>query len=174
MRKRIVVSGLCLFLALSVPAMALQQQPLPLGDLQVSADSLGTVILGENVKLMMRDGTYVEGKVLRASREEVFLKVRKSEPTGALRGPEAGLKTADIATVNMQKKGSVAAAIALGVVGGVLGLLLAELPLRNVESEFVAAPVEVAGATGGAVAGAVLGRHLARKTITISVVSPAR
>lgn len=42
--------------------MAEQQARLPIGDMEISADSLGPLVLGRSIKLMLRDGTYVSGK----------------------------------------------------------------------------------------------------------------
>jgi hypothetical protein len=172
--KRNIAIVLCVYLAVAVPAVAQERQPLPLGDLQVSADTLGSVVLGENIKLMMRDGTYVEGKVIRAGREEIVMQVKKSEPKGRVHGPEAGLATSDIATVHMRKNGSVAAPVALGVLGGIAGLFAGAFASYHSHSNSVVAVSMMGFAAGGAAGGAYAGHEAAKKTVTISVVPAAR
>lgn len=173
MKKSLAVS-LCVGLIMALPAMALEQRSLPSGDLQISADTLGSVILGEKVKLMMRDGTYLEGKVLRASREEIVMQVNKSEPKGRVQGAEAVLKTSEIGTVSMKKNGSVAAPVALGVVGGILGFLGGSFAGYASNSDSAMVVGAIGGAAGGASLGAYAGREAARKTVTISVVPAGR
>jgi hypothetical protein len=172
-KKRIaIVLSVCLIMA--VPAMALEQRSLPLGDLQVSADTLGSVVLGQNIKLMMRDGTYMEGKVIRTSREEIIMQVKKCEPKGRVQGAEVGLQTSDIATVCMKKNGSVVAPVALGVLGGILGLYAGAYAAYRSCDEGVLLLGMLGGATAGASAGAYAGHEAAKKTITVSVVPAGR
>ncbi len=169
MKKYIAVS-LCFCLVAAVPLMASEQKPLPVGDLQVSADTLGAVVLDQNIKLMMRNGTYVEGKVLRTSREEIVMNVKKSEPKMQFRGSEASLKTADIASVYMKKNGPVAAPVALGVIGGILGFVGGAMVGYASDSVGVSLLAGIGGAAGGASLGAYGGRQAAKKTVSINVV----
>lgn len=173
MKKHLAVI-LCVCLGIPLPALAQEGRSLPLGDLQVSADTLGSTVLGENVKLMMRDGTYVEGKVIRAGREEIVMQVKKSEPRGRVKGAEAALKTSDIATLVMKKNGSVAAPVALGIVGGILGLIGGSYAGYRTDSAPIMLVGMLGGAAGGAALGAYGGHEAVKKTITISVVPAAR
>ncbi len=172
--KKSVVFGLFLSLILAVPTMAGQQKPLPVGDLEVSADSLGPVVLGRSIELMMRDGTYMSGKVTRSSREEIAVDVKKSEPKGRVRGAKAVIPTADISMVYMKKSGTVAAPIALGIAGGVLGFMGGFYVGYLMNSEPMAAIFSLGSAAGGATGGAMLGRQAVRKTVTIAVTAPTK
>jgi len=148
---------------------------LPTGsDLEVSASALGPVVLDEKIKLMTRDGTYVEGRVLQATEEDLLMAVSKSEPKGRLRGREATIRTVDIAVVHMKKNGPIAAPVALGVVGGFLGAIgTSYVAWRTCSTGGAAAAFVIAGIAGGATAGAYAGHEAVRKTVTIRVV-PAR
>jgi len=172
--KKSVVFGLFLSLFLAVPTMAGQQKPLPVGDLEVSADSLGSLVLGKSIELMMRDGTYVSGKVTRSSREEIAVDVKKSEPKGRMRGANAAIPTADISIVYMKKSGTVAAPIALGIAGGVLGFIGGAFAGYEMNSGPMVAILGLGAAAGGATGGAMLGRQAVRKTVTIAVTAPTK
>lgn len=151
------------------------RRPLPTGsDLELSASALGAVVLDAKIKLMTREGTYVEGKVLQATEEKLLMEVSKSEPKGRLRGREAEIRTADIAVVYMKKNGSIVAPVALGVVGGFLGALgTSYAAWRTCSTGAGAAAFVIAGMAGGATAGAYAGHEAVKKTVTINVV-PAR
>jgi len=165
---------MCVCLAMAGTAMAQEQRPLPLGDLQVSADTLGSIVLGQNVKLMMRDGTLMEGVVIRTSREEIAMQVKKTIPKVQVRGGQANLRTSDIATVFMMKNGSVVAPAALGVFGGILGLYAGVYAGYRSCSGPILFVGMLGGAAGGAAAGAYAGHEIAKKTVTISVVPADR
>jgi hypothetical protein len=172
MFKRIVLAfGLYLSIIASLSA---QQKNHPFAaDLQVDSESLGSIVLDKKVKLMMRDGSYLEGRVLQASREEIVLHVGKAEQRGdsvlMRKGKEASLKTSDIGVVYLRKDGAVAAPVALGVLGGFLGALGTSYALRNSENNGTAFTLFVAGTAGGATAGALLGREAVKKAVTIYV-----
>jgi hypothetical protein len=170
--KKSLVFGLFLSLTLAVPTMAGQQKPLPVGDLEVSADSLGAIVLGQSIEFMMRDGTYISGKVIRSNREEIAVDVKKSEPKGRVRGAIAVIPTADISIVYMKKSGTVAAPIALGIAGGVLGFIGGFYVGYRMDSEAMAGILSLGSAAGGATGGAMLGRQAVRKTVTIAVTVP--
>ena len=172
--KKSVVFALFLSLILAVPTMAGQQKPLPVGDLEVSADSLGPVVLGHSIEFMMRDGTYVSGKVARSSREEIAVDVKKCEPKGRVSGANAVIPTADISIVYMKKSGTIAAPIALGIAGGVLGLIGGEFVGYKMSSAAMEVSLGLVAAAGGATAGAMLGHQAVRKTVTIAVTAPAK
>jgi hypothetical protein len=172
--KKNIVLGLFLSLILAVPTMAGQQKPLPVGDLEVSADSLGPVVLGQSIEFMLRDGTYVSGKVIRANREEIAVDVKKSEPKARVHGANAIIPTTDISVVYMKKSGSVAAPVALGIVGGVLGLIGGAYVGYAMDSGPIAAIGAIGVAAGGATGGAMLGRAAVRKTLTIAVTAPIK
>ena len=172
--KKTTALGLCLYLILSVPAMARQQKPLPLGDLDISADSLGSMVLGQSIELMLHDGTYVAGKVIKASREDITVNVKKCEPKGRVTGSNAIMQTADISMVYMKKSGNVAAPVALGIVGGGLGFVGGVYVGYRMDSVPAAWTFGLAAATGGAAAGAIGGREAVRKKVAIAVTAPSK
>jgi hypothetical protein len=172
--KKNMALGTFLLLILAVPTLAGQQKPLPVGDLEVSADSLGPVVLGQSIEFMMCDGTYVAGKVIRANREEITVNVKKSEPKGRVLGANAVVPTADISVVYMKKSGTPAAPIALGVTGGVLGFIGGFYLGYVMNDETAAAIFSLGSAAGGATAGAMLGREAVKKRVTIAVTAPIR
>jgi hypothetical protein len=47
--------------------------------LELSSNALGAVVLNENIKVMTRDGGYVERKVVQATEERLLLDVHKSD-----------------------------------------------------------------------------------------------
>ena len=167
--RRNVSFAFSIFLALPMPMLAGQGGVAAGDNLQVSATLLGSLVLGEKIKLMTRDGTYVEGKVLRAGQDEIQMNISKCEPKGRLLRGEAVVPTSDIAVVHMKKNGSIAAPIALGVVGGLLGFVAAAYAADDVHSNTAYFAIGIATAAGGATGGAVLGRETVKKTITINV-----
>lgn len=173
--KKEVALGVLLSLILPLPSMALPPQQLPIaGELQVTSDTLGAIVFGEKIQLMMRDGSYYQGKVLRASQEEICLRVEKSTAPGRSPKSEASLQTADIAAVHIRKSGSAAAAVALGVAGGILGSYGAGYAAQDVRSATGFIVILMAGGAGGATGGAMLGREAAKKTITITVIPQSK
>jgi hypothetical protein len=172
--KQSMVVTLCLCLAVSIPFMAqAQDRPLP-GDLQVGSDTLGAVVLGQKIQLMMRDGTYLEGKVLQAGRNEIVMDVKKREPKGSLHGTGGSIRTEDIAVIHMTKSGSVAAPVALGVIGGLLGAAGSAYAADRLHDPTAFFSIFLLSTAGGATGGALLGRAAAKKRITISVVPGSR
>jgi len=159
---------LCLILA--IPTVALPQQRPAVGGRQLSSRDLGAAVLGKNVKLMMRDGTYVEGKVLRANADEIFVHIKKSEPKGRVRTAEAALRTADIGVVHLRENGSMVLSIVLGVVGGLAGGVAVSYAADNVKNDGTYKALSWSGAAGAAAAGVFGGRAAVKKTITITVV----
>jgi hypothetical protein len=142
-------------------------------ELRVSSDSLGAMVLDKKIKLMMRDGTYVEGDVVQATRDAITLKVKKSEPRNRFQGKEATIPTSDIGAVYLRKGGSVAAPIALGIGCGFLGGIVAGLALRDSQGTAGPALIGIGSITGGAIGGALLGREAVKKTVTINVLQPS-
>jgi hypothetical protein len=172
MMKRIVlVCGL--WLSISLPAWADPRIHPSVSDLQADPESIGAIILGKKIKLMMRDGSYLEGKVLRAGPQEIGMRVKNSELKGASivvqKGKETALKTSEIGMVYFRKSGSVAGPVALGVIGGILGGTVSAYVLQDEESAATGLTIFIAGAAGGATGGALLGREVVKKTVTIYV-----
>ncbi len=174
MRQGMVVM-LSFMLAMFTPSMVPAQDAPFMGGLQVSSDALGAVVLGQKIQLMMRDGTYVEGKVLRANQDEIHVRVKKSVPKewlsqGQLPGNERSLRTADVAIVHMQKNGLFVIPAALGVIGGYLAGAGAGLAADRVHSQSGFFGIVFVSAAAGATAGVLLGRKATRQTNTILVV----
>ena len=172
--KRGFVVTLSAMLAVFIPSMVPAQDARLVGDRMVSSDALGALVLGQKIRLMMHDGTYVEGKVLRASQKEIRVQVKTCVPKewlakGQLPGNERSLSTADVAVVHMQQNGSFAIPAALGVIGGYLGGAGAALAADRIHSRPVFFGAVLVSAAAGAAAGALLGRKAARQTITIIV-----
>ncbi len=138
--------------------------------LQVSPESLGSHILNQNVELMTRDGTYVKGKVLRTSAEEITLKIKKVEPKNRISGQEATLRPVDIAVINMKKSGSRVWPITLGIFGGLMAGGAVAGATTDGDSGGSAVGGLILGAmAAGATGGVILGKRIARKTVVINV-----
>ena len=153
-----------------------QNAALPEGhknELRVSSDSLGAMVLDKKIKLMMRDGTYVEGNVVQVSGDAITLKVKKSGPKNRFQGKEATIPTSDIGAVYLRKEGTVAAPIALGIGCGFLGAIVSAYALRNTSGTAGPVTAFIASTTGGAIGGALLGREAVKKTVTINVLQPS-
>jgi len=143
-------------------------------NLEIDSESLGAMILGKKIKLMMRDASYLEGKVLRAGPKEILIHVKKSENQGSavkIHNNKALLRTSDIGTVYLSKSGSVAAPVALGVIGGLFGVLGSVHALEHTRNKTAAWITLTVLTAGGATGGALLGREVARKTVTVNVIS---
>ena len=156
------------------PSIAAQTLLPPGSDLKIGAESVGPLILGQKVKIMMRDASYLEGTVVRADRDEVLIRITKADLKGSSavtqKGKEAFVRTSDIGTVFLRKGGSIAGPIALGVIGGILGAAGSVYLVRDADSPAAAISFLAAGSAGGATLGALIGREAVKKTITISVV----
>jgi hypothetical protein len=142
------------------------------GTARINADSLGAMVVGEKVKMMLRDGTYAEGKVVDATPENITLQVKKTEPKGRLTRPEAVIPAREISVVHLERRGSPAVPVALGIGGFFGGMLVGALASGLYWSDGATPAMLGAtweGAMGGAVAGAYGGTKLAEKTVTISV-----
>ncbi len=160
-----VASSVFVFcLALALPAAAARNN-----NYSIDADSLGGVVLGHAIQLMMSDGTYVEGKVIRATREYITLKVKRVEPEGHFQGREVTIGTSAISVVHMSKSGPAAVPIALGVLGGFAGGSAAAFASESMSSAAAAVTATLVGVVGGATGGALLGREAAKGTVTINV-----
>ncbi len=171
-RPAVLIAFLIVFV---VPAAAQAEKQLSRKEeLNVSSDQVGVMILGKKIKLMMRDGTYVEGIPTQVSANTLTIKVHKSEPKGRIVGHSAVLPTQEIAVVYMKKSGSVAVPIILGILGGFGGSMAAAAAALYSDMHPGAGGVLVIGSTvAGAVGGAYLGKAAAQKTVTINVISGA-
>jgi hypothetical protein len=142
--------------------------------LKVGPESLGGMILDKNVELMMRDGTYIKGRVLEADKRSITIKIKKCEPGNRIKGPEATLAAQDIGVVYYRQNGNVAPSVALGVLGGVLGGAGAgNVAYSSGSSSGGVMMSFVAGIVGGATGGSLLGREITRRTVTLNVVAPS-
>jgi hypothetical protein len=137
-------------------------------DLELSPGALGAVVVNEKIKAMTRDGGYVEGKVLQASEDILVIDVSSAEPKGRFRG-QSTISTVDIAVVYMKRNGSVAAPVALGVIGGFLALIGSTYAAYETNSGPLGAFLIIGGTSAGAAAGAYGGREAVKKTLTITV-----
>ena len=127
MRKGIVflVSILLVLPARVIAGQDSLHQAAPQGrsTLSVSPTSLAPLVEDQGVRMMLRDGTYIEGKVVYATEQTLTMKVKHSEPAGRLKKGENAIPTSDISVVYLKKKGSIAVPIALGVAGGFGGAM---------------------------------------------------
>ena len=141
--------------------------------LTVTADRLGEIIHQESISAMLHDGTFLQGKVIKASPNEIHLKLHKVEPKGRLQGKESIIPSSDFSVVEYRtgrKGGFIAAPIGMGIGFGFLGLLGAGIIFMVSDvGEAGAIAIAIGLPTGGAVGGALLGRELVKKTITIKV-----
>jgi len=169
---RVLSSAFVFCLLVSLPAAARNNS------YSIDADSLGSLVLGHSIDLMLSDGTYVEGKVTRATRESITLKVKHVEPKGRLQGREVTIGTSAISVVHMTKGGPAAVPIALGVLGGFAGGSAAAFASEGMSSAAAAVTATLIGVVGGATGGALLGREAAKGTVTINITqtsgAPAR
>lgn len=118
----------------------------------------------------MRNGTYIEGKVLRANPDQIFVHIKNSKPKGQVSTAKAALQTADIGAVYLRENGSKALPVMFGVIGGLAGGVAVIFAADNVKSDAAYKALCLTGAAGGAAAGVFGGRAAAKKTITIVVV----
>jgi hypothetical protein len=121
---------------------------------------------------MLRDGTYVEGKVSSATPEEITLPVKKTEPKGRLTRRKAVIAAREIAVVHIKRGGSPGAPVALGIGGFFGGMLVGALASGLCWADGASPAMLGAtwgGAIGGAVAGAYGGMKLAEKAVTINI-----
>jgi len=162
--NRIASLGFVLCLVFALPAEAARNNSYSL-----DAESLGGVVLGHSIELMMSDGTYVEGKVIRATREDITLKVKRVEPKGHFQGREVTIGTSAISVVYMSKSGPVVLPIALGILGGVAGGSAAAYAGEYMSSAGGAIATCLAGIVGGATGGALLGREVGKGRVTINI-----
>ena len=162
--NRSALLGFIVCLAFALPAAAARNN-----SYSIDADSLGSVVLGRAIALMMSDGTYLEGKVIRATREDITLKVKRIEPKDRFQGREVTIGTSAISVVHMSKSGPAAVPIALGVLGGFAGGSAAAFASESMASAAGAMAACLVGVVGGATGGALLGREAAKGTVTINI-----
>ena len=124
---------------------------------------------------MMRDASYLEGKVVRAEPEEILIHVKKSDIRGSavkIHNNNAILRTSDIGSVYIRESGSAAAPVVLGIIGGALGVIGTVNTLEDSRCSAAAAWTILIGLTaGGATGGALLGREVSKKIVTVNVIS---
>ncbi len=161
---RVAVSVAVFCLLLAIPAAAARNN-----NYSIDAGSLGGVVLGHSIRLMMSDGTYVEGKVIRATGDDITLKVNRVEPKGHFQGSEVTIGTSAISVVHMSKSGPAAVPIALGILGGFAGGMAAGYAAEYMDSAAGAVTTCLVGVVGGATGGALLGREAAKGTVTINI-----
>lgn len=166
----------CLMLAAGIlfPVFAFAQKPAPNAaavqslEMRIDPRNLAPLVLDQNIRFMMHDGTYGEGRVVKANETDLTLQVRKSEPKDRLTRPEASVLLSAISVVHMKKPGGVAAPITLGILGGIGGFVLGAVAGISCCDEYPAVFLIPMGASiGGAVGGSLLGRDITRKPITI-------
>ena len=106
--------------------------------------------------------------------EEIFVDVKKCEPKNRVRGANVSIPAEYVAVVYLKKSGTVAAPVALGVVGGVLGFVGGAYMGFRLDDETAAVILSFGSAAGGATAGAMLGREAAKKRVAIAFTAPIR
>jgi hypothetical protein len=177
MKKKIAFL-LIVLIARMVPAMAGQStataaSPASRSTLNVRPSALGPLVEDQSIKMMLKDGTYVEGKVLLATEYELQMKVKRSEPSDRIKRGESRIPTGDISVVHIKKNGSIALPILLGVAGGFGGLLTgAYVGYMADEDHNLAVGLGIGLTAAGATGGAYLGNEVVKRTVTINVVAP--
>ncbi|MCI0424171.1 MAG: hypothetical protein L0387_41275 [Acidobacteria bacterium] len=161
---------ICVLLPLSAVAQnsdKTQSTAIPL-EMRIDPENLAPLVLDQKIRFMMHDGTYGEGRVVRASQSDLTLRVKKSEPKGRLARPEAVVQLAGISVIHMKKGGNVAAPITLGILGGIGGFTagaFAGVSCCDEHPGMILLPLTAS--IGGSVGGSLLGREMVRKTVTI-------
>jgi hypothetical protein len=173
--KEGIVILLSILMVVSAPVVAGQNSGVPSGNagnsnLSVRPAALALLVEDQSIKLMLRDGTYLEAKVLHASEEALGLKVKHSEPAGRLKKGETSILTREVAVVYLKRKGTVAWPVALGVAGGFGGFLAGVYAGYQSDSAPVTIGLGIGLATAGAVGGALLGNEAAERTVIINVI----
>ncbi len=137
--------------------------------LKVPHENLAGWLRHQRVQLMLKDGTYVRGTVVKGTETSLEIDVRESSRQG-LHG-NASVNTTEIGTVIFRQKlgGSTAAAAAGGAISGFW--LGAVAGVGNGDSE--SGPRIIVGALGGALAGGLLSgfgiSHMNTREITLVV-----
>ncbi len=175
--KRGIALLLSIFAIMTVAAAAGQKPATPAAQessasLSVGPRALAPLVDDKRIKLMLKDGTYVEGKVFSAGEEKLTIKVKHSEPRGRLKKGETEIPTHDISVVYMKKKGAIALPIILGVAGGFGGFLAGTYAGYQADSYGLALGLGISLTAAAATGGAYLGSEAAKKPVTINVLSP--
>jgi len=176
--KKVISLLLIIWLVCASSAMGESQRSLKTSGsakntFHVIPQSLGVLILDKSIELMTRDGTYIKGKVVRTSPEEITLRVKKAEPKDRITGGEATLRSADISVINMNKAGNPALTVALGIVGGLIGGgAVAQGGDPDAADQGAFAALVIGAMALGATGGVVLGKKLSRKTVVINIERP--
>lgn len=173
MKKGIVY---LLFVVMILPMQAVLGQDsshplIPQGrsTLSVGPAALAPLVEDAKIRLMLRDGTYVEGKVLNATETELKMKVGHSEPEGRIKKGECNIPTREISAVYLKKKGPAVLPIALGILGGFGGALIGSYAGYESGNTGTLLGLGIGLTTAGATGGALLGAEVAKKTVTINV-----
>jgi hypothetical protein len=140
--------------------------------MRIDPGSLAPLVLDQKVRLMTHDGTYAEGRVVKASEASLTLQVRKTEPKGKLSPPEAVLPLSSISVIRLRKEGGLAAPISLGIAGGISGIFLGFVAACCESSTSSLILIPIGTGIGGAIGGSLLGREINRKTVTIYLNRP--
>lgn len=151
---------------------AAEDSPANQRTIRVNPDGLGAVIVGEKLKLMLKDGTYAEGRATDATSTDITLQVRKMEPKNRFSRSTAVIPVEEISVIHFTKSGSTAIPAILGIGGFVGGMLAgaAVTILGDTECENGACiAVPWMTAIGGAALGVYGGKKLGEQTITVYV-----
>jgi hypothetical protein len=133
---------------------------------------LGPLVENQNIRLMLKDGTYVEGRVLAATEEELQMKVKHSEPQERIKKGDSRIFTRDVSVVYVKRGGPVVLPIILGVAGGFGGLLMGSYAGYMADSYGACVGLGMGLAAAGATGGAYLGTEAAKRRVTINVTMP--
>lgn len=137
-------------------------------EMRIDPGNLAPLVLDQKIQLMTHDGTYAEGRVVKASDAALTLRVRKSEPRDWLPRPEAVVPLSAISVVHMKKGGNVTVPITLGILGGIGGFVLGAVAgVSCCDENPGVILIPLGSSIGGAVGGSLLGREMVKKNITI-------
>jgi len=161
----------------AIPPAAAQKpdarpSPSSAANLTVRPTALGPLVENQSIKMMLRDGTYIEGKVHAAMEDTLMMTVKHSEPQGRVKKGDVSIPTRDISVVYLRKKGSAVPPIVLGVAGGLGGLIAGSWAGYGLDSYGASVALGIGFAAAGATGGAYLGMEVAKRDVTINVAPP--
>lgn len=139
--------------------------------LNIDAAAVHGWVLKREVQLMLRDGTYFKGKVVRGDAQNIQLAVKDSSEE-SFKNREIGISPDRISTIIYRENlggNSLASSMGGGIAGGLIGLMTGATISGAANEGLGAAVAGSLGAAGGTITGFALAEHYNWREVTLVV-----
>ena len=142
---------------------------------QLHWEEISPLIEGQEIAVVLPDGTYIQGKALAVQEDALELDIKKTSdgklhPKGKTTIPRAAVSVIELRQMRKFPIGAIAGGVAGYLGGALLGIGIAQITLNDGEDIGVPLLVGMASAIAGAIVGGRVGHNFDRRNTLIKII----